>query len=219
MNLKDGNNWHLLSDNFMLYQIDVGYLKKEKDGSYIVRGKLSDICLIVFYNCSDNNCTIRPEDKYDYYYFQIEWIIPTLTHKNPSFPVDEKNLSKRYVKSKFSIRYYHSVSYYWEKVVYNEEKTLFDRFKNKKTVYKYWDMKEDRKFLEDTNTRVSDGNKKSLFIAKTINDHSSYIYYKRKRITFWDTIAKLASLFQAFYTIAFYVYKYYAKNFNNYKLI
>ena len=45
------------------------------------------------------------------------------------------------------------------------------------------------------------------------------IKYKRKRITFWDTIAKLASLFQTFYTITFYVYKYYAKNFNNYKLI
>ena len=98
-NLNDGLSYNLLSDNFMLYQIDVGYLKKEKDGYYIVSGKLSDINLIVFYNCSDvNNCTIRPEDVHHYYFFQIEWIIPTLTHQNPSFPVDEKNLAKRYVR-------------------------------------------------------------------------------------------------------------------------
>ena len=218
--LSDGLLYDL-SDNFMLYQAGDEYLKKlkkEKDGYYIVRGKLSDINLIVFYNCSDdNNCTIRPEDKYDYYYFDIEWKIPTLTHQNPSFPVDEKNSVNRYVRSKFSIHHYQSVSYYFEKVVYKEEKTLFDRFKNKKTAYEYWDMKEDRKFLEDNILLY--GNKKSLFIAKTINDHSSYIYYKRKRITFWDIIAKLSSLFQTFYTITFYVYKYYAKNFNNYKLI
>ena len=141
-NQNNNLTYNLLSDNFLLYQINVGYLKKQKKGYYIVSGKLSDINLIVFYNCLDkNNCTIRPEDKYDYYFFLIEWIIPTLSHQNPSFPVDEKNLAIRSVTSKFSIYYYQSVSYYWEKVVYKEEKTLFDRFKNKKTVYEYWDMK------------------------------------------------------------------------------
>ena len=89
--------------------------------------------------------------------------------------------------------------------------------KKKKTVYKYWDIKENRKFVDNKNYIYE--NKMILFMASTENDYSSYIYYKRKRITFWDTIAKLSSLFQTFYTITFYVYKYYAKNFNNYKLI
>jgi len=218
-NLEDNDDLYLLSDNFILFQPGVGYLKKEKNGSYIISGKLSDINLVLLYKCLGNNCTIRQEDKYDYYFFQIRWIVPTLTHQNPSFPVDENNLVYKYIDSKFSIYHLQSVSYYWGKIIYKEEKTLFNRFTftNKKTVYEFWDIKENRRFLEDDIFIFE--NKIPLFMAKTINDNSSYIFYKRKSITFFDIIAKLASLFQTFYTIAFYVNKYYAKNFNNYKII
>ena len=83
-----------LSDNFLLFHFQRSNfapkpIKQEKDGSYAIRGKLSNIIITLADKCSDSNCTIRPEDKKDLYNYEIYWEVPTLTHQNPSFPVDE----------------------------------------------------------------------------------------------------------------------------------
>ena len=208
-----------LSDNFLLFQRSNRMYKlihKEKNGSYSIRGKLSDITLFLVYNCSDINCTIRPEDQNEYYHYKIYWQVPTLTHQNPSFPVDENKLLFRFITKRFSINYLQYLDFYWEKIIYKEEKTLFNRLVNGETEYKYWDLKEYDIFLEDKKIYEYF---KYLLIIESKNDYLSYFYYKRKSITFFDTLAKLASLFQTFYATVFYIYKYYAKNFNNYKII
>ena len=208
-----------LSDNFLLYQNSERtskQIQKGKNGLYEIRGKLSDITILLTYNCSDSNCTIRQEDQKDFYNYMIYWEVPTLTHQNLSFPVDEKNSLLRYITKQFSFNYLQYLYFNWEKVIYEEEKTLFTRLTNRKTSYKYWDLKSYDYYLEDY--RIYGGEKYLLTIISK-NDYSSYVYYKRKSITFFDTLAKLASLFQTFYTTAFYIYKYYAKNFNNYKII
>ena len=212
-----------LSNNFELWQSGysgdnyIKQIQKENDGSYIITGKLSDITLQLVYNCPDSNCTIREEDKKDSYYCEIIWALPTLSHQNPSFPIDENNIILRSRINPFSIHFHNIIYYYWEKIIYKEEKTLFNRLTNEKTEYKYWDLKNTERLVEDNTNKNNIF--KFLLTIKTINDYSSYVYYKRKRITIWDTLAKLASLFQVFYAIAFHIYKYYAKNFNNYKII
>jgi hypothetical protein len=132
--------------------------------------------------------------------------------------VDENKLLLRYITKAFSVNYLQYLYFNWEKIVYEEEKTLFNRLTNRKTEYKYWDLKNYDYSLEDNSNRIYDGGKYLLTIISK-NDYSSYVHYKRKSVTFFDTLAKLASLFQTFYTTAFYIYKYYAKNFNNYKII
>ena len=51
------------------------------------------------------------------------------------------------------------------------------------------------------------------------NLHSSYIQFKRKRKTLLDLVAKITSLFQTLYFGFRFAFKYYSKNFNNYKII
>ena len=65
-----------LSDNFLLYIYSDSVIKqiqKEKNGLYEIRGKLSDITILLTYNCPDSNCTIRPEDQKEYYNYKIQW--------------------------------------------------------------------------------------------------------------------------------------------------
>ena len=220
-----------LSNNFVIYDLnEEQFLKKPENNIYIIEKRLSDINLWMLYNCSkEKNCSLKNEDKYlsSLYIFSIKFAIPNITHQDPSAPINEYiGPNKRlyhgeYMQSSFNS--FHVYSLDWEKTIYREESTLFDRFNDKKNEYEYWDIGERRQnAYDDSYSRMKyDDNYyyKKLLQLSSFNEHSSYVSYKRKRITFLDTFVKLSSLFPTLFHIFQLIFNYYSKNFNNYKII
>ena len=58
-----------------------------------------------------------------------------------------------------------------------------------------------------------------IVYGKFFFNQNKYFDYKRKKIEFTDIIAKIGSLFSTFNFILSFIYKFYSRNFNNYKII
>ena len=64
-------------------------------------------------------------------------------------------------------------------------------------------------------------NYKDYYILSEIETfpENKYIKYKRRKIGFMDVVAKIGALFGTFKTIFAFIFKFYARNFDNYKII
>ena len=218
-----------LNDNFILYDnINNEFLKKIKNSYYKINRKLTDINLSLYYNCSNySNCNIKIENEIDnnyLYRFKFYFAIPNITHQDNSAPINENELISKGISVLFRYDAFTLASYNWENTIYEEESTLFDRFSEKKKEYNFWDVDNGKiqTFTLKNYTEPDTENKnfyKEIVNFATYNNHYNYVSYKRKRITFLDTLVKLTSLFPTLYKVFQFVYNYYSKNFNNYKLI
>ena len=211
---------HYLSNNFVLYDINKKqFLKKPKNKKYVIEKNLSDINIIMLYDCSkEKNCTLKNEDKIfgSLYILRFSFEIPNITHQIPSSPIfeshDPKNAIIHYFNMYSSFNSAHIYLLNWEKTIYKEESTLFDRFNGIKKEYEYWSIGETTKYsFDDSDTIDNDYDEynfeyKMLLQVKSINDHSSYVSYKRKRITILDTFVKLASLFPTFFHVFQFIF-------------
>jgi len=91
-----------------------------------------------------------------------------------------------------------------------------DRFYNKKKEYISGHISERYSYYSDPIQKQSS---KNLLNILFLNNHFSYIEYKRKDNSIFDLIAKITALFQTIRFVFLFVFKYYSKNFNIYKII
>jgi hypothetical protein len=223
-----------LSENFILLDINNERLIN-RNGSY--NYNVSNMTIIVLYNCSDQNCHIREEDSSLY-----NNINPTLYftfwrkyYKYDLQDDDEPSkLSNDF--SYFLIGFNPDIpqgnEYFWQVTKIVEEKEMFDKLMgNKKESFggNYYKstcatMKttifngSDFEFFHDE--RLKSGYYKFLYLFNSINQFDDYIEYKRKKVSIIDLIANVCSLALAIYNgfkLGFSIL--YSSSFDNYKII
>jgi len=60
---------------------------------------------------------------------------------------------------------------------------------------------------------------KVLSIIRMKNDHNQYIEYTRLKKSFLDVLANIGALFSTIFTIFNFIFSFYSRNFNNYKIV
>jgi hypothetical protein len=211
-----------LSDRFFI--IDAFDFKELKRDTFYQK-KVSDLGLIIGYKCEDENCTLNADDYSTFdYYLEIKYNGFDLNHQ-ADIPL--KNDSNVLFKKILTFSYTHTVikSLSWEIIKYKEEKgisRLFDKLIGKNNEYTsgYISSFEsidithtiiDRKKISDINLKI---------IAEFLmSSEKNYTEYKRRKISLLDVISKIGALFMTFYSFFIFIFKFYSKNFDNYKIV
>ena len=60
---------------------------------------------------------------------------------------------------------------------------------------------------------------KILSMIRMKNDHNQYIEYTRLKKSFLDVLANIGALFSTIFTIFNFIFSFYSRNFNNYKIV
>ena len=207
-----------LSERFILYDLTENKPIKRKNNYMCFNKRISDFHFAIFYNCSNGtNCILNKEDISEYgYRLEISYNISKVDLQNYPTPLIKDFNITNYYKIPFYFKYTYNVQYSWEVIKYIEQSTLFDRFKRKKKEDFSGQLSKDVLYISfnEYNDTLKD-----LLNIKFTNQHYSYIEYKRKRKTLLDLVAKITALFQTLRFGFLFVFKYYSKNFNNYKII
>ena len=211
-----------LSDRFFI--IDAfDFIELKRDTFY--QKKVSDLGLIIGYKCDDENCTLNVDDYSTFdYYLEIKYNGFDLNHQED---IPLKNDNNIIFKKILTFSYTHTVIKFlsWEIIKYKEEKgisRLFDKLIGKKNEYTsgYISSIEtsdithpiiDRKKISDKNLKII-----GEFL---MSSEKNYTEYKRRKISLLDVISKIGALFMTFYSFFIFVFKYYSKNFDNYKIV
>ena len=221
LNITDqkGNN---LSERFVFYDIDSQKFIS-RDVKKITK-KVSNFNIYIFYKCEDSNCTKNEED-YTYFTYYINLIYPSFIfqHQNDSSPIRSYNISK-YINYCFGFNFLTGYTLNWKVVKYKSVKgisRLWDYLINKKNEYitgyfssSYFNIMDNSELL-----KINGSNYKLISIIKSFNSHNDYEEYKRKKIGILDVISKIGALFSTFKFLFSLCYKYYSKNFDNYKIL
>ena len=212
-----GNNLKKpLSERFILYDYTTKEVLDRKKNYTIINRRVSDFHIGVNYSCSNKpNCSRKEEDiSEDGYILAISFELPDIDLQNKPSPFKEGSIIMTYI-----IRFYYNSVYNeilsWEVIKYIEHSTLFDRFCNKKKEYISGHISERYSFYSEPKENHSFKNLVNVFLD---NNHFSYIEYKRKANTVFDLIVKITAIFQSFRFGFLFAFKYYSKNFNNYKI-
>ena len=114
-------------------------------------------------------------------------------------------------------------AYYWKVVKYKEKKglpLLLDKIFGKKNEYFAGYYKSREIISLKNNIEEIDGNYyKNLIGIQIINDHHEYDEYTREQITILDVLSTISALFSPIKLAFSFIYGFYYKNFNNYKII
>ena len=118
-------------------------------------------------------------------------------------------------------------------IIYEEKKgisRLFDRLFNKTNKYEISYIDNDKSSYEIYDNVITFhpkyedevdifGQQYAVISEIKTEFNNIYTQYKRSEIIFMDVIANIGALFSTFYSIFGFIYKYYAINFDNYKII
>ena len=208
---------HPLSKSFILYDFATNEILDRENGYIKINRRISDFHIGIFYNCSlEPNCSRKKEDITDFgYKLHFSFKTHNIDLQNYPSPIKEELINSN-IFIPFYYKYFYHVKYDWEIIKFIEQSTLFDRFKKEKSEYISGHISEK---LYNTEEVIENNSDKGLLEVRISNDHLSYIEYKRKRKTLLDLVAKITSLFQTLRFAFLFVFKYYSKNFNNYKII
>ena len=213
-----GNNLNKpLSERFILYDYTTKEVLDRKKNYTIINRRVSDFYIGVNYSCSNEpNCSRKEEDiSEDGYFLVISIILPDIDLQNKPSPFKEGSITLSYIIPFYYNSVYNEVLF-WEVIKYIEHSTLLDRFYNKKKEYISGHISERYSYYSEP---IENHSFKNLVNARLANNHFSYIEYKRKANTFFDLIVKITAIFQSFRFGFLFAFKYYSKNFNNYKII
>ena len=183
---------------------------------------------LAFYCGNDSNCTINEEKEQiqENTSFEFEvWIgVPTISHQNSKKPNldDDKVCYSTKLISDFKT--FKGINIFYKVIKYKEKKgisRLFDKLLNLKTEYYTGHFGIDEVSDEEESwIDEIDGNYykhlKGIFIE---NNHREYDLYKRRRITVLDVLSTISALFTPIRLVFLFIYGFYSKNFNNYKMI
>ena len=217
-----------LSERFILYDLSEKKILDRKNDYIVFNKRISDFHLGIVYNCSnenndinktnETNCILKEEDISEYgYKLIIIFNISKTDLQNYPTPIIKDEYITKFIHIPFYfIKYTYIYDYNWEVIKYIKQNTLLDRFSKEKKEYFSGQISE-----TSTSIKVHErkDNFKELMFVRFNNYHNSYIEYKRKRKTLLDLVSKILPSFQFLRFCFLFVFKYYSKNFNNYKII
>jgi len=210
-----------LSENFFI--LDAFDFKELKRDTFYQK-KVSDLGLIVGYNCKDENCTLNEDDYSTFdYYLEIKYNGFVLNHQED---IPLKNDSNIIFKKILTFSYTHTMIKFlsWEIIKYKEEKgisRLFDKLLGKKNEYTsgYISSIESIDITHPIISRkILDKNFK-IIAEFLMSNENNYNEYKRRKISLLDAISNIGALFMTLYSSFIFIFKYYSKNFDNYKIV
>ena len=212
-----------LSERFIL--LDAFTLEKlERNTSY--QRKASEIGVIINYLCEDENCTLNEEDFTTFdYYIEMTYNGFELNHTRK---IPLKNNSDVFFKNFFFFSFAQTKIQYlnWEAIKYKEEKgisRIFDKLMGRKNEYSSGFISPSeftyigkpiisQKYITNINTKVL----AQYLMMKGLRQYSEY---KRIKLSILDVLASIGALYSTLFTCFTFIFKYYSKNFYNYKII
>ena len=210
-----------LNDKFKIYDLEIDdFINRKK----LFKKNVSEFKIQIVYECEDFNCSdYYNSRKNDFYYLETVYEGFQLDHQHPKEPIQKKCKNKdgkiedcyfAHINQLEYNSFYHTI-YYWKNIHYIEKK-LFKKDYNKSCGYIEYDDINKFSFA----TREIKG--KTYFILNyvTINTiYTEYLEYNRKENTILDLIANIFSFISNIFFGLRLIFKYYSKNFNNFKII
>jgi hypothetical protein len=211
-------NGEPLSERFLIYDFAINRFLDRSKNYTIINRRISDFHIKILYYCeNESNCILKEKDISKYgYKLKISFNTAKIDLQNHPTPIIKDVLITKYLQIPFYFKYAYNINYDWEVIKYIEQNTLLDRFRKKKEEFS-GQFSDTTTYIIDDEEKIN--NFKILLEVNFRNLHSSYIQFKRKRKTLLDLVAKITSLFQTLYFGFRFAFKYYSKNFNNYKII
>ena len=212
------NNGEPLSERFFIYDFAIKRFLDRSKNYTIINRRISDFHIKILYYCeNESNCILKEKDISKYgYKLKISFNTAKIDLQNHPTPIIKDVLITKYLQIPFYFKYAYNINYDWEVIKYIEQNTLLDRFRKKKEEFS-WQFSNIMSYIIDDEEEINIY--KKLLDVNFINFHSSYIQFMRKRKTLLDLVAKITALFQTLYFCFSFAFKYYSKNFNNYKII
>ena len=224
-----------LSKNYILLD--------ERSGNIIERNKsnqfnISNLRIVVLYNCSDEECSLRNEDleaynKSVFYNFVFSRNFYEYDFEDSDKPIklNKENYTTSYFQ--FSHDICNIFFNYWRLINVTDEPALSDTFIPKNKSFSGGDYYTSSGTIIKSNiinTATSkklynetfnfDGIYKILFVYYSRNLYTESIEYKRKKISVFDILANICSLALTIYNGFKFAFNFlYSENFHNYKII
>ena len=182
---------------------------------------------LLFYCGKEDNCNdfIEFADIYEneQIFMGFEPLFPKIEHQNPLKPILDEDKFGQYELLYMLIPQTEEYDYIYRVTKYKEKKGLsriFDKLLGLKSEYFTGYLTLETNDFGDQKTIPFDGNYYRPLIDIVIkNPHDTYLEYKRNRKTELDVLSTISALFTPVGLVFSIIYRYYAKKFNNYKII
>ena len=122
---------------------------------------------------------------------------------------------------------YETLNLYWETIIYQDQKSLFDSLTKRKRQYIFGEIKNSKTVLD-----VGASKKDTIFWDPTtdkyymnlvnvylLNEHKEYIEYKRIKLQLLDVIANIGALFSTLKFVFSSIFSFYSQGFSNYEMV
>ena len=208
---------------------DCFYVSLNKPGKcFSLDSKVSDLDFSVFYFCgNDSKCSINDEDssisENTIIEFNFEIPLGKIDHQNNLKPILDDKIVNEIILLPSNFKTLISLILEWKVIIYKEKKgisRLLDKLFDTKT--EYYTGSYNFGELNPSQNHIYKIGKEyylSLYDISIQNLHQIYDEYKRKKITELDVLSKISALFLPIRLIFIFIYQFYSKNFDNYKLI
>ncbi len=215
-----------VSDRFIVF--DENFDMIEQNTTFQMRP--SELFFVIALNCSDVNCDSDEEDenegededdygdfgyffelKYQGYKFEHQKSIPLITNDSNIYFVEEYP---------FTINKLTVYEINWEILKYKENRGiygLYDTIMKIKNEYTSGYIESDNSVNNDKPIIID--YIKIISIVYMENKHERYTEYQRTKNDILDLIADIGSLYQTFFSIFIFIFKFYSNNVDNYQVI
>ena len=224
-----------LSNNYVLLDVTSGNLiERNKPHEF----NISNLQIVVLYNCSDKECSLREEDLESYNTSVFYNFVFSRNFYEYDFEDDDKPVKLNKDKNTTSFfQFTHDICNvffnYWRVINVSEDTGLLDTFSENKKNFSGGDYyTSSGTIIKSTiiNTSTSkelygktlnfQGIYKMLFVYYSRNLYTESIEYKRKKISVFDILANICSLALTIYNGFKFAFNFlYSENFDNYKII
>jgi len=198
--------------------------------SYSINSSVTGFRAYLSYFCgNDSSCIINKEkdsiNEKTTFLFNFQTSFPRIAHQNSLKPIlDDYGDKIDYGFGLFvDFKNYVLRILNWKVIKYIEKKgisRIFDKLFDRKTEYitGYYDSQKLER-ADSWTTEINGSYYKILMGIYIENPHEVYDEYKRKRITELDVLSTISALFSPIRLVFLFIYRFYSKNFNNYKII
>ena len=201
---------NVMSKKIQIKLFDI--VNQEIINTTIIRRKVSDLILGFLYECHNENCTIDEIDDNRIEY-RVEYKTFYLDHQNQNSPILE---GYDFIVNNFYVDNLTRIICNWRNIIYKEKKGFFKK-EEKSTVGFINDCQNE--YVEGEILSYKGKKYKGLHVFAIKNDHRKEDEYERNSKSLIDFIANAISYFPNIYSILKFIFEFYSKNFNNYKII
>ena len=236
INQKEELNFHLnfsfdlkrISNELLLADLNDHFILVDNKGSTIERNTIisrspSDMNFNIIYSCIFN-CSSDEDNNTDFaYILNISYSGYKIDHQNDNTPLEKNNDKYQFYKEiyfSFSKSILFNIN--WGIIKYKEEKGilgLFNNFFNQRIEYTSIDIDSIDQTSIERILDIPDFQFKILCIINMNNEHNQYIEYKRLKKSMLDVFANIGALFSTIFNVFNFIYSFYIRNFNNYKIV